>query len=153
MVCLSCLMQLWTQEDFTEFFLHKNFKTYILEEFSAFIIRVNEEAALGKGVIDWGILFQQPVIQIDGVAVVTLMFPVIATFVEDTVGIALWWFCLMPLSSDLIVCRSWGTSWTGWTMSTVSVVLMGRSCILSLDLIIYHVPDDLSSNYLYCICH
>ena len=52
-----------------------------MAELSALINRINELAAPLK---DAGVLLQQPVVQIDGVAVGSLLFPVIATlFVED----------------------------------------------------------------------
>jgi hypothetical protein len=50
-----------------------------LAELSASIVRINELAALLKGVVDAGVLLQQPVLQSDGVAVGSLLFPVIAT--------------------------------------------------------------------------
>jgi hypothetical protein len=55
-----------------------------LAKLSVSIIRINELAALLKGVIGAGVLLQQPVVQIDWVAVGSLLIPVIATlFVED----------------------------------------------------------------------
>jgi hypothetical protein len=50
-----------------------------LAELSTSIIRINELAALLKGVVDAGILLQQPVVQSDGVAAGSLLFRVIAT--------------------------------------------------------------------------
>jgi hypothetical protein len=50
-----------------------------LAELSTSVIRINELAALLKDVVDAGVLLQQPVVQSDGVAVGSLLFPVIAT--------------------------------------------------------------------------